>query len=168
MLAASASILALGVVSPAQALAADPGVRQEDSGTIAINLYELDLTDPEQVSGVVTSVSDPSGPAVAIAEVLCAETATCSEVGAVEQSAIGTQSASNGIDIDGSHTIRAEADAYGTAASAIGYIDLAVGQLAVAPELATNDISIGGLLDVHASADAHAITGGAFALAAVP
>ncbi len=166
LLAASVSSLALGSGLIAPAYAADgPGVRQEDHGLVAINLHEVDASESPQVFGTTESTTEPSSLAAAVAEVTCA--ATCAHPGAIEQLAIGTLSAFNIIDIAGTQVIRAEAEARGARATAVGYIDLAVGQLALAAGLAENLIEISGLLNVHASADALAATGTAFAGAAV-
>jgi hypothetical protein len=161
-------MLALGttIPSPVQA-ASTEGVRQDDSGTIAINLYEVPAGGPASQFGSEITESNPGGVASATAEVLCAQSATCAAPGAIEQAAIGTQSASNLIDIAGTQTIHADAHAIGDTAAAIGYIDLAIGQLAVADDLAENHIEIAGLLDIHAHAMAEAAVGTAVAVAVI-
>lgn len=153
--AAGVSVLALGIACPHQVLAqTTEGVRQEDSGTIAINLYEVSEQDPPQDFGTAVSESIAGGAAAAIAEVLCAEAATCASPGAIEQSAVGTESARNTIRIGGLQTIRAEADASGQSASAIAFIDQPISQLAVGPDRAENEFLSSGTLDLHASANA--------------
>ena len=77
----------LGLAAPALAATVD-GVRQEDSATIAINLYELGTDDPAASFGTTDTASIPGGAAAASAQILCAEASTCPEAGAIEHWAI--------------------------------------------------------------------------------
>jgi hypothetical protein len=168
MLAAGASLLAIGVVSPVQVEAANvPGVGQVAGGTIAINLYEVEVTDPPAESGATEASVNPGGNALAEAIVSCAESATCAFPGAIFQYALGSQSATNSIIADGSLSVGAQALAEGGAATAAGIIQVGIWQVAAANESAQNGIEIGGLIDVVASADAMASTGSAVAFAGI-
>lgn len=168
MLAAGVSFLALGVFNSATVEAVNvPGVRQFAGGTIAINLYEVDATDPAAAFGATELVANPGGQALAEAIVSCAESATCAFPGAIAQYALGSQSATNGVVIDGSAAVGADAIASGGAATAAGIIEIGLWQIAAADEAARNETEIGGILDVGAGADAMASSGSAVAFAGI-
>ena len=99
------------------------------------------------------------GAATAIAEVSCGETATCTNPGALEQVAIGLNSASNQIQIQGTQGIHATATATGASALARALIDTAIFQDAVAPSAADNRVSVTGVIDVPLHAKATATAG---------
>ena len=166
--AASVSLATLGVVLAQPAFAATTeGVRQEDSGTIAINLYEVAATDPDAVSGTTTTTSNPGGLATATAGVTCALSATCPNPGALEQFASGVESATNAIVIEGLQRVEAIANADGQTATAVAFIDAGVSQLAVSGGKARNDFDVSGTVQVEASANATATDGPAIAQAVI-
>ncbi len=167
-LAASVSLATLGAVLAQPALAATTeGVRQEDSGTIAINLYEVATSDPDAVFGTTTTTSNPGGLATATAWVTCALSATCANPGALEQFASGADEASNTILIGGLQRIEAIAEAAGQTATAVAYIDTGIAQLAVSGGKAVNDFAVTGTVEVVASAIAEASDGPAIAQAVI-
>src|SRR4029079_13034871 len=168
LLAAGVSRFAIGAgrASPAAA-ATTQGVRQEDSGTIAINLYEVDAEDGAVEFTNTAHDSKAGGAAYAEAQILCARFATCADPGALEQFAKGVATASNGMVIGGAQAIRATADATGEAATAIAFIDAALSQHAESGGKARDSLSVSGTLGVTASAVAHASDGDAFAQAIV-
>jgi hypothetical protein len=165
-LMAGVSACALGAASPAFAATVE-GVRQDATGTIAINLYEQGADDPAMLSGVVDQVSNPGGAASASAFVLCAESATCTDAGAIEQFASGVDEARNSMDIAGAQSVHAMAGASGATATAVAFIDTAIAQLAVSGGKASNTLDVTGSIDVLASAAATATDGPAFAAAAI-
>ena len=151
-----------------QVQAAATGLRQDDSGTIAINLFELQETDPALVFSAIDSVTSPGAPAVASAEILCAElSSACTQPGAVEQVANGTSIARNELVIGGELTIGALAAATGATATAIARIDTAIMQQAISGGGASNSVDVSGSIDIIASAEAVATDGPAMALAAI-
>ncbi|HEU4955987.1 MAG TPA: hypothetical protein VFT40_00005, partial [Sphingomicrobium sp.] len=159
---AGVSLLALSTFAPNAASAANvPGIRQDAGGTIAINLLEIDPTDPPVESGAVVDVSNPGGAALAEAIVTCAESATCPFPGAVAQYALGSQSAANTAIVDGILSVGANAVADGAAATAAGVIQIGLWQVAGADDAAENNISIAGTVGIIADADAMASTGSA-------
>ena len=168
-LAASVSLAAVSVVLSTPALGATTeGVRQDDSGTIAINVLEFAAGDPPAEFGTVNTASNPGGLAQATASVTCALSATCPNPGAVEQVASGVDTAENELVIDGKLVIEAIAAATGDSAGATAYIDTAVYQLAQADGQAINQIDISGTLSAVASAQAHGEDGPARADAWIP
>ena len=168
LLAAGASLLALGILNPAKVEAANvPGIRQDAAGTIAINLLDIDATDPAAEFGALETASNPSGHALAEAIVSCAESATCPFPGAVAQYALGSQSATNIANVDGILSIGAAADADGGAATAAGIIQIGFWQVAAADDAARNQLDLTGSLGIVAGADALASTGSAVAFAGI-
>ena len=165
---AGVSLLALSTVASNAASAANvPGIRQDAGGTIAINLLEIDPTDPPVESGAVVDVSNPGGAALAEAIVTCAESATCPFPGAVAQYALGSQSAANTAIVDGILSVGANAVADGAAATAAGVIQIGLWQVAGADDAAENNISIAGTVGIIAEADAMASTGSAVAFGGI-
>ena len=155
LLAAGVSAIAIGAGFSAPVSAAQvEGVRQDDAGTIAINLFEIDAADPPAAFGATNQVNNPGALAVASANVLCAEFATCPEAGSVHQSASGTSSARNDIDIAGSLSIGAIASATGSAASASALVKSGIYQRAVSGGVASGAIDVSGSLDIGAEAHA--------------
>lgn len=132
------------------------GVRQQDAGADAINIYELAAADPLARFGAVATDINPGGAATATAIVSCAESATCANYGAIEQSAVGLASARNLIDVDGSQELIAIALASGSAAFASATIDTAIWQFASASGEASNALSVDGVLDLSVAAHAYA------------
>ena len=168
LLAAGASLLALGIIDPSEAEAVNiPGVWQHAEGLIAINLFEVAEGDPPAISGADEIDINAGGHALAEAIVSCAESATCAFPGAVFQYAHGSQSAANSIIVDGGLSIGANALAEGGAATAAGIIQIGLWQVAAADEAVHNEIAIGGLVDVIASGSAIATTGSAVAFAGI-
>lgn len=143
------------------------GVWQEDSGTIAINLYEVGEGDPPAASGASATTANPGGAALAEAMVNCATSAICPLPGEIVQYAHGSQSATNKIVINGMVGIGADAVAEGDSATAVGAIELGIWQVAAADEAARNELEVGGLLEIAAHAEAMAATGPAVAFAAI-
>ena len=151
LLAAGASVLALGIVNPATAAAQNvPGVSQHTEDDIAINLFEL-FAEEVAESGATESVSNPGGHALAEAIVACAGTATCPDAGAVFQYARGVGSAANTAVVGGSLSIGADADAHGASATAAGLIQIGLSQVAAAEGFASNDLAVTGSLDIGGS-----------------
>ncbi len=168
LLAAGASLLALGIIDPSEAEAVNiPGVWQHAEGLIAINLFEVAEGDPPANSGADETDINAGGHALAEAIVSCAESATCAFPGAVFQYAHGSQSAANSIIVDGGLSVGAHALAEGGAATAAGIIQIGLWQVAAADEAVHNEIAIGGLVDVIASGSAIATTGSAVAFAGI-
>lgn len=167
LLAAGASVLALGMINSGKANAESvPGVLQHSEDAIAINLFEVG--DEETVeTGATESASNPAGHALAEAIVQCADTATCSDPGEILQYARGTTSSTNGASLGGSLAIDADAVAVGASATAAGVIQIGLWQVAAAEGSGQNDLAISGMLDIGASADALAATGSAVAFAGV-
>lgn len=168
LLAAGASVLALGIANPARIEAANiPGVLQHTEDNIAINLYEVGEDDAPVVTGATESATNPGGHALAEAIVNCAATATCPNPGQIIQYARGTESAANSASIGGILSIGAEAVADGASATAAGVIQIGLWQVAAADQTAQNDLSIAGSLDIGVSADALASSGSAVAFAGI-
>ncbi len=167
LLAAGASILALGAVQPAEAVAANvPGVLQHNEDNIAINLFEVEEGVTVE-SGATETASNPGGHAVAEAIVNCAEADTCPNPGQVVQYAHGTDSAANSASIGGSLSIGAEAVAEGASATGAGVIQIGLWQVTAADESAQNDLDVSGSFDIGASGHAVASEGSAVAFAGV-
>ena len=165
-LAATVSAIAISAAFAPQANAATvEGVRQEDSGTIAVNLYEVPAGETVEF-GTTDQASNPGGIGTAVAAVLCAQSATCTAPGAIEQFASGTDEALNTISIAGTQQVVVLASADGATASATAFIDTAIAQLAISGGKAANIFEVTGSLSVLASADAAASEGdaGAFAI----
>src|SRR5690349_8613337 len=148
-LAASVSLAALiapfAGVAKAQSI---EGERQQSVDIDPINIYEIADTDPPQISGEFRTVLNPGGPALAEATVSCAEFTSCSNPGAVWQTALGSNSARNLIAIDGTQTIGATAQAIGSQATAIAEIERGLRQHASAPNSASNGLNVQGTLSI--------------------
>lgn len=168
LLAAGASVLAIGIVNPADAGAVNvPGVIQVTQENIAINLLDIGEADPAAEFGATVTDINPGAHAIAEAFVLCADSATCADPGAVVQWARGTEAALNSVSVGGSLSIGADAVAEGASATGAGIILIGLRQIAAAEESAQNIVDIDGSLDIAASGNAIASSGSAVAFAGI-